>query len=225
MKFHRPTPAMIVALLALVLALSGSAVAASLITSKQIKDGTIQTRDLSKKAVKALQSGRGLAGAQGIAGPQGQKGDKGDAGEKGQTGERGEKGARGETGPTGPTAGAVSAGVTPPAAGGCCAASTITTTTAGKIIATLSIRNFSLNCGGQACSVTYGLYIDGQPIPGAGVTRSLSAGQSATYNDVVFGAAADVPAGTHTITFDWGSTGGGSAGGGSAQTSAIAVGS
>jgi hypothetical protein len=216
---------MLVALLALVLAMSGSAVAASLITSKQIKDGTIQTKDLSKKALTALKTSRGgPAGATGQQGAQGSPGPEGPQGEKGDKGDKGEPGAKGEQGPAGPTAGAVSAGVTPPAAGGCCAGSTITTTTAGKIMATLSVRGFALNCGGQACSVTYGLYLDGHAIPGSGVTRSLNAGQSATYNDVVFGIAVDVPAGTHTIAFDWGSTGGGSAGGGSAQTSAIAIG-
>jgi hypothetical protein len=89
LRRYRPTPALFVALLALALATTGSAVAASLITSKQIKDGTIQTKDISKKAVKSL-SGKagpagatGATGAAGAAGPQGAKGDKGDTGAKG----------------------------------------------------------------------------------------------------------------------------------------------
>jgi hypothetical protein len=79
----RPTPAIFVALIALVLAMGGSAIAASLITSKQIKDGTIQTKDISKKALKSLRGKRGpagAAGAAGTAGAAGAKGDKGDAG-------------------------------------------------------------------------------------------------------------------------------------------------
>jgi hypothetical protein len=85
---HRATPSgsMAVALIALIVAMSGSAVAATLITSKQIKDGTIQTKDLSAKARKSLRSAsgspgpqgpRGAEGPQGPAGPQGPKGDPG----------------------------------------------------------------------------------------------------------------------------------------------------
>jgi hypothetical protein len=74
---------MLVALVALVMATTGSAVAASLITSKQIKDGTIQTKDISKKAQKTLKGKTGAKGAQGIQGMQGAKGDKGDKGDTG----------------------------------------------------------------------------------------------------------------------------------------------
>jgi hypothetical protein len=86
------TPSMVVAVIALVAALSGSAVAASLITSKQIKDGTIQPRDLSKNARAAIK---------GPAGPEGPKGDKGDPGATGAAGPKGDKGDTGETGATG----------------------------------------------------------------------------------------------------------------------------
>jgi hypothetical protein len=48
MRF-RPSPALFVALLAVVLVGIGSATAASLITSSQIKNGTIKKVDLSKK--------------------------------------------------------------------------------------------------------------------------------------------------------------------------------
>jgi hypothetical protein len=77
---------MVVALLALVMATTGSAVAASLITSKQIKDGTIQTKDISKKAQKALKGKRGATGPAGAAGPAGPQGPAGAAGAKGDTG-------------------------------------------------------------------------------------------------------------------------------------------
>jgi hypothetical protein len=79
----RPSGSMLVATLALVMATTGSAVAASLITSKQIKNGTIQTKDISKKARKALKGQRGLQGLQGVQGVQGVKGDKGDRGDPG----------------------------------------------------------------------------------------------------------------------------------------------
>src|SRR4030088_2003636 len=98
LRRFRPSGSMLVALLALVMATTGSAVAASLITSAQIKDGTIQTRDISKKAQAALKGNAGAAGAQGSQGPQGLKGDKGDKGGAGPKGDKGDAGAKGDTG-------------------------------------------------------------------------------------------------------------------------------
>ena len=93
MTRFRPSGSMVVAVFALVLALGGTAVAASVITSKQIKDGTIQTKDISKKAQKALKGktgSTGATGAQGAAGAQGPKGDTGAAGTNGTNGAPGE---------------------------------------------------------------------------------------------------------------------------------------
>jgi hypothetical protein len=81
-----------VAFLALVIAMSGSALAASLITSKQIKDGTIQVKDISKTARAQL----AVPGPQGPAGPAGAAGATGAQGDKGETGARGEQGVPGE---------------------------------------------------------------------------------------------------------------------------------
>jgi hypothetical protein len=89
---------MLVAVLALVFATTGSAAAVSMITSKQIKDGTIQTKDISKKARTALKGKTGAPGAQGAQGPQGAKGDSGAAGPKGDTGAKGDAGAAGADG-------------------------------------------------------------------------------------------------------------------------------
>jgi hypothetical protein len=93
-----------------------TATAASLITSKDIQDGSIQNRDIrpavltmsrlaptTQKLIREKGSGGG-----GAPGPQGEKGDKGatgDDGAKGATGSKGEKGdtgAKGSTGATGP---------------------------------------------------------------------------------------------------------------------------
>lgn len=49
----RPTGAIVLAVLALVIVSAGSATAATLITSKQIKDGTIQLQDMSATAKSA----------------------------------------------------------------------------------------------------------------------------------------------------------------------------
>jgi hypothetical protein len=50
-KKYLPTPAMFVAILALLVALGGSAYAVSKINSKDIQDGSIKTRDLNRKLV------------------------------------------------------------------------------------------------------------------------------------------------------------------------------
>jgi hypothetical protein len=73
-----PSPAMAVALIALGIALGGSAVAGTgLITGAQIKDHSIGLNDLSFNAVAHL---RGQQGSQGLPGPQGLPGQQGPAG-------------------------------------------------------------------------------------------------------------------------------------------------
>ena len=64
-----------------------SATAAFVVTSKNIKNGTIQTVDLSAKARQALKGTRGPRGLQGAMGLPGQTGPKGDKGDRGPTGD------------------------------------------------------------------------------------------------------------------------------------------
>jgi hypothetical protein len=61
----------------------GTATAASLITSADIKNGTIQAKDISKKAKRALKGNAGPQGPQGATGPQGPSGSQGPAGAAG----------------------------------------------------------------------------------------------------------------------------------------------
>jgi hypothetical protein len=110
MKNHlrRPSPALILAIAALVLALTGSAVAAKryLITNtKQISP--VVLKQLAKMAAKegGGAGGNGGAGAAGPAGPQGEKGPAGDKGPLGDKGPAGDKGATGEAGPRGAAGG------------------------------------------------------------------------------------------------------------------------
>lgn len=72
-------------LLGLVIATAGTATAAKLITGKQIKDGSISSKDLSK-TVQAQLKKAGAAGPAGAAGSPGAAGAKGDKGDKGDTG-------------------------------------------------------------------------------------------------------------------------------------------
>jgi Collagen triple helix repeat (20 copies) len=103
-----PSPAMVVAIVALLAALSGSATAAFVMTGKQIKDGTVTGKDvknrtlgtkkLSKKAVSSLKGQRGPAGPQGPQGPAGPQGAAGPQGPTGDTGAAGPLGPKGDTG-------------------------------------------------------------------------------------------------------------------------------
>jgi hypothetical protein len=68
------SPTLLLAVAAVIFAGTGSAIAARLITSKQIKDGSIQLKDLSKKARQALSGGRGPQGPSGFNGTPGAPG-------------------------------------------------------------------------------------------------------------------------------------------------------
>jgi hypothetical protein len=65
---------------------AASATAAFVVTSKNIKNGTIQTVDISAKAKRALKGKRGTRGPQGFAGAQGAPGAQGPQGPQGPPG-------------------------------------------------------------------------------------------------------------------------------------------
>ncbi|MCW3048001.1 MAG: hypothetical protein JWO74_2285 [Solirubrobacterales bacterium] len=80
---RRVTPSLVLSLLAVVLACTGSAVAGGLITGKQVKDGSLTGRDVKDKSltpadfkgsVQGPQGAQGLPGAAGAAGPPGPAG-------------------------------------------------------------------------------------------------------------------------------------------------------
>lgn len=100
------SPAMVLACIAVVLAMAGSAFAArSLITGADIKDGSISRADLSRSVVKSLKGKRGPAGPAGRDGSEGPQGSAGPAGPQGAAGARGATGApgpQGEQGEQGP---------------------------------------------------------------------------------------------------------------------------
>ncbi len=102
-KGRRFTPALVVAMIALGVALSGSAFAAGLVTSTQIKNGTIRLIDLDPQTKSALKGERGSTGLQGATGPQGATGSTGAQGATGPAGARGPQGSTGDTGPQGAT--------------------------------------------------------------------------------------------------------------------------
>ena len=88
----RITPGTLLGIIAVVFCMTGGAYAAdALVTSKDIKDGTIKSRDLSS-AVKGKLGKTGKKGNSGPAGPQGPAGPAGAAGAKGDKGDKGDTG-------------------------------------------------------------------------------------------------------------------------------------
>lgn len=79
---RRPSPALIVSALALVVATGGTSYAAAMITSKDIKDGTIQSRDVKDGTLKTRDFKDGVLKP----GPRGQTGATGEQGETGPAG-------------------------------------------------------------------------------------------------------------------------------------------
>jgi hypothetical protein len=102
------SPAMVVAMLALFAALTGTAVAttSALITGNQIKNSSITGADVKNKSLTprdfrgSVRGPRGLTGLAGLQGPQGPQGLQGTQGPQGPQGPTGPKGDKGETGPS-----------------------------------------------------------------------------------------------------------------------------
>lgn len=117
---------MVVAFVALFLSLTGGAIAAKLITGKDIRDGSLTSKDLKKGTVgvgslsaetQALIRRAGLQGETGASGAPGAKGAKGDIGPAGATGGggvKGDAGAKGDIGFTGLTGAKGDTGLTGP---------------------------------------------------------------------------------------------------------------
>src|SRR6478736_2080670 len=89
---RRPSPATVISLVALFVALGGTGYAAvqlaprNSIGSTQVINGSLQKIDLSKKAVTALKGNRGAQGPAGAPGPVGASGPSGGVGATGPTG-------------------------------------------------------------------------------------------------------------------------------------------
>jgi hypothetical protein len=98
----RISPAVVVAVVALMAALGGTAVAGSLITGKQIasdsitsrhvRNGSLKYADLAPSMRSAMQKPEAEQGPQGPAGPRGQQGQQGQQGQSGPQGPAGQDG-------------------------------------------------------------------------------------------------------------------------------------
>jgi hypothetical protein len=95
-RIARVSPALMVAMLALLVALSGTAIAttSAIVTGKQIVNGSITGADVKNRSLRPIDfrgSLRGPRGLQGITGPQGPQGPAGIAGQPGPKGDQGER--------------------------------------------------------------------------------------------------------------------------------------
>jgi hypothetical protein len=105
---HLPSPAMAVAFLALLVALSGTAVALpgkNTVDSGDIKKGAVKASDVGKNALTSGKVKDGSLLAKDFKAGQLPAGPKGDPGPKGDTGPTGDPGPQGDQGPPGPTFG------------------------------------------------------------------------------------------------------------------------
>ena len=87
----RPSPGTVIACIALVVACTGTATAATVITGKQIENNSVTTKDVKNKSLRAgdFRPGtllRGPDGAAGATGPQGPQGAQGATGAPGLSG-------------------------------------------------------------------------------------------------------------------------------------------
>ena len=107
---RRPSPALVIALLALFVALGGTSYAVKKIGSRQIADNSVKSVDVRNNNLTGtdIKDGSLLGGdfaagqlPAGPAGPAGPQGPRGNTGPKGDTGETGATGAQGPQGPAG----------------------------------------------------------------------------------------------------------------------------
>jgi hypothetical protein len=98
LRGRRPSPAMVVACVALVVALGGTSYAAfrlpaNSVGTRQLRRGAVTKAKIAPSTLKALAPGSGSPGAAGSQGPAGPKGSKGATGPTGATGSPGPAGA------------------------------------------------------------------------------------------------------------------------------------
>lgn len=110
MRIRKPTPSLVVAVGALVVALGGTSYAVTQVGSAEIRDGSVRSVDVRNDNLRSADIKNGtlrrsdfadgtlLRGQRGVAGPRGATGPRG---AQGQQGEQGEQGRQGEQGPPG----------------------------------------------------------------------------------------------------------------------------
>jgi len=221
------TSAHLLAFLALVVAMGGTATAASLITGAQIKNGSITADDikahgLTAKVIKngsltaaTLASGvrkgeKGATGATGASGAPGANGANGAAGAAGAAGPKGDQGAPGTNSPDAARqvliqrGTAAQAALDPPSTPTQTAfTESITLDRAGRYQINAYINSPSTtDCpspsGPNQCGFRGGLFLDGTPLAGGGNDFAVVNGFSLAAGSTVV---INLPAGTHDLSY------------------------
>lgn len=182
---------MAVAIAALVLAMAGVAPAAlDLITTAEIKNKTIKTKDLSEKTREKLKGNEGPQGPLGDPGPQG------------EPGPQGPQGRQGFAGPPGPTFGS-SSGNTPETTGLILHQSEqVNLPSPGTLLVIGQVIGTAFTCNTGPCEWELGAYVgpsgNRQAVPESAQTVEFDTGDSATREWTVIGMI-DLPAGQHMV--------------------------
>ena len=180
-RARRPSPALVVAIIAVIAACAGTAVAARILitSSKQIKNGVITKADLSTALRKQLRKGR--PGPAGAVGPKGDTGATGAKGDTGAAGTPGTNGTNGDTGPIGPSSATLFRVDNPsgPAFGGLGALQLDSTLPAGSYAVTAKVR---VDADSGAVTVTCTLTVGTEQDYGQ---ATLGPGGGQVANDVI----------------------------------------
>jgi len=105
-SLRHPSPALVISLIALFVALGGTTYAAANLPTNsvgtaQIRNGAVTKTKIAKETRAGLRGSRGATGPQGSAGPKGNQGIQGIPGAKGDQGPKGDQGIQGIQGPKG----------------------------------------------------------------------------------------------------------------------------
>jgi hypothetical protein len=209
---HRPSPAMVVALIALLVALGGVAFGSIPGPGGVVKGcyskstGSLRVIDSKKhcstKHERTLSwNQQGVRGVQGIQGIQGSRGLQGLAGLNGQNG---------TPGAPGPTFAAVGSAVADPGSPPSNPSftdypgTTFTTPTAGNLLAfgtDYPDQQASCPAGSLNCRASLGLYLDGNPVPHSVFSVLIDQNTTRTFDlPTLTGLASSVSAGSHRLT-------------------------
>jgi hypothetical protein len=188
----RPSPAMVIACIALLFAMTGAGYAAGMlgpntVGTKQLKRNAVISSKVKNRSLLAVdfKAGQLPRGAQGVPGTPGANG------------------APGAQGPPGPTLGiADTTGNVPPAVVGSFLVRTLNVTlpTSGSLLVVGRVRS-STTCAAGSCNAAYGLYVDGNPIAASAARQPSVASTTSPWDNIaVFGIAPNLAAGPHAVT-------------------------
>jgi hypothetical protein len=201
------SPATWISIVALAVALELPAMAASLVSGATIRPGTIRSLQVANESLTSADIRNGSLQVRDLA-PSARASLRGGVGDRGPAGAAGAPGAAGAQGPAGPSwaaAGTTSVGGPASLAGYTASGwgQTFTTPDAGPVLVSSSVQ-IQHDCGGvngigYSCALFWMLAIDGEPV--AGSINGLTSFFVGNDNNIrtMYGTVANLPAGAHTM--------------------------